>query len=371
MTCERGSFMHSRPAQRIPRHLQISLVVIALWLAPAAVLGQGSGRDSTGTGGNHIIAGKIFFPSGRRAEGTIQVKLQSFGAGEMSTMADASGAFTFTSLSPGNYTVVINAGDNYEIAREAVTIDSDLNLSRSGITLNPGTRRYTVMVTLQNKANNHTKASVVNAALAEVTPEARALYEKGLEFAKAGDSVKAIENLKSALALFPKFPLALNEIGVQYLRLGQPGNAVEPLRLATQFSPDAASPKLNLGIALLDTKKFSEAETKLRTALRIAATPATHMYLGLTLYYLHNHAEAEKELKSAIESSGDQLNIAHYYLGGLYWKLGNELNPDLDHERQLREYRRAADELETYLRLTPEAPDAERVRGTIKQLRAK
>jgi len=331
--------------------------VIALWLAPAAVFAQGSGRDSTGTGGNHIIAGKIFFPSGRRAEGTIQVKLQSFGAGEMSTIADASGAFSFTSLSPGNYTVVINAGDDYEIAREAVTIDSDLNLSRSGVTLNPGTRRYTVMVTLQTKANNHPKASVVNAALAEVTPEARTLYEKGLEFAKAGDPVKAIESLKSALGLFPKFPLALNELGVQYLKLGQPNNALEPLRTATLLSPDAATPKLNLGIALLDTKKYDEAETQLRAASRIAATPATHMYLGLTLYYLHNNAEAEKELKAAIDSSGNQLSIAHYYLGGLYWKLSD--------------YHRAADELETYLHLTPDAPDAERVRGTIKQLRAK
>ena len=349
--------MGSLPAQRIPRHLQISLVMIALWLAPAAVLAQGSGRDSTGTGGNHVISGKIFFPSGRRAEGTIQVKLQSFGAGEISTIADTSGAFSFTSLSPGNYTVVINAGDDYEIARESVTIDSDLNLSRSGVVLNPGTRRYTVMVTLQAKANNHAKPAVVNAALAEVTPEARSLYEQALQLAKAGDSTKAIEYLKSAVALFPKFPLALNELGVQYLKLRQANNAVEPLRSATVFSPDAATPKLNFGIALLETQKYNEAETQLRNALRITTTPTTHMYLGLTLSHLENYAEAEKELKAAIESGGNQLTIAHYYLGGLYWKISD--------------YHRAVDELETYLRLTPEAPDAERVRGTIKQLRAR
>ena len=62
-------------------------------------------------------------------------------------------------------------------------------------------------------------------------------------------------------------------------------------------------------------------------------------------------------MKSAIDSSGNQLTIAHYYLGGLYWRR--------------REYNRAADELEIYLRLTPEAPDAKRVSGTIKELRAK
>jgi tetratricopeptide (TPR) repeat protein len=350
--------MSSFPARLLQRLVTNRKFVILLTVLclPAAALAQGSGRESTGNGGNHVIQGKIFFPSGRRAEGNIQVKLQSFGSGEISTIADSSGSFSFTSLSPGNYTVVINAGDDYEIAREGVTIDSDLNISRS-VSLNSGTRRYTVMVTLQIKASNHAKASVVDATLAEVPPEARTSYEKALQLAKSGESARAIENLKTALSLYPKFPLALNELGVQYLKIRQANNAVEPLRSATLLSPDAATPKLNLGIALLETQQYNESETQLRNALRITATPTSHMYLGLTLSHLKNTAEAEKELKAAIETSGDQLTIAHYYLGGLYWKMAD--------------YHRAVDELETYLRLTPDAPDAERVRGTIKQLRSK
>ncbi|HYW69927.1 MAG TPA: tetratricopeptide repeat protein [Pyrinomonadaceae bacterium] len=348
--------------------LLLALICLAL---PSSARSQGSGRDVTGTGGNHVIVGKIYFPSGRKAEGTIQIKLQTYGAGELSTLADSGGSFTFTSLSPGNYTVVVNAGDDYEIAREAVTIDSDLSLPRSGTPINPGSRAYTVMVTLQTKANNHAKASVVNAALAEVPPDARTLYEKAVELAKTNDSLKAIENLKSALSLFPKFPLALNELGVQYLKIGQASNAVEPLKSATALSPDAAAPKLNLGIALLEINQYRDAEAQLRGAVRIASTPTTHMYLGLALYHLKNNVEAEKELKAAIDLSDNKLPIAHYYLGGLYWKMGEALNPDLDHDRQLLYYRRAADELETYLRLTPNAPDTERVRGTIRQLRAK
>lgn len=371
MTCERGSVMRSLPAQRFSAFLQLPLLVLLLLILPATSVCQGSGRDSTGTGGNHVITGKVYFPSGRRAEGSIQVKLQTYGMGEMSTLADASGSFTFTSLAPGNYTVVVNAGDDYEIAREAVTIDSDLSLPRSGTPITSGSRAYTVMVTLQTKATNRTKPSVLNAALAEVPEEARTLYEKALDISKAGDSAKAIENLKSAIAIYPRFPLALNELGVQYLRIGQANNAVEPLRSATILSPDAASPKLNLGIALLETHQYRDAETQLRNALRISSTPTTHMYLGLALYHLQNSTEAEKELKAAIDSSENKLAIAHYYLGGLYWKMGDEINREIDHDRKLLEYRRAANELETYLRLTPNAPDAERVRGTIKQLRAK
>jgi len=335
------------------------LAIILLLLVPAVVLGQGSGRDTTGTGGNHVIQGKIFFPSGRRADGTIQIKLESNAAGEISTIADSNGSFTFTSLAPGNYTVVVIAGDDYEIAREGVTIDSDLNMARSGVSLNSGSRRYTVMITLQAKASaNRTKASVVNAALAEVPENARTLYEQALELEKTDNSLKAIDNLRAALSLYPKFPLALNELGVQYLKLGQADKAVEPLKSATSLSPDAFGPKLNLGIALLETQRFAEAEAHLRGALRInQSVPSAHMYLGLTLARLRNDEDAEKELRQAIDLSGDKLTLAHYYLGGLYW--------------QRRDYHRAADELETYLRLTPNAPDAERVRGTVKELRAK
>ena len=67
--------------------------------------------------------------------------------------------------------------------------------------------------------------------------------------------------------------------------------------------------------------------------------------------------EAEKELQRAITLGADEMSLAHYYLGGIYWGR--------------REYKRAADELETYLRLAPQAPDAERVRNTIKELRGK
>jgi regulator of sirC expression with transglutaminase-like and TPR domain len=76
---------------------------------------------------------------------------------------------------------------------------------------------------------------------------------------------------------------------------------------------------------------------------------------------LRSYPEAEKELRRAIDLAGNvagtQLGLAHKYLGGIYWGRG--------------EYARAADELETYLRLTPNAQDAERVRGTIKELRSK
>src|SRR5262249_2633153 len=171
-----------------------------------------------------------------------------------------------------------------------------------------------------------------------------------------------------ALSLYPKFPLALNELGVQFLKLGQAINAVEPLKSAVKLSPDAFTPKLNLGVALLEIQRYQESADQLRDAIKINSAPTAHMYLGLALAHLSDDAEAEKELKAAIDASNNQLPLAHYYLGGLYWKLA--MSGVVPAEKQL-EYSRAADELEAYLRLSPNAQDADHVRSTIKQLRSK
>jgi Flp pilus assembly protein TadD len=335
------------------------LIFLLIVVCPAVALAQGSGRSNQGTNGSHVITGYVFFPSGRRAEGNIQVKLQSLNSGELSVIADSSGAFTFSSLAPGNYTVVVIAGDDYEIGREGVFVDHDVNLSRTNLPVIQTTRRYTVMITLQLKHHSadHSKGSVVNAALAEVPENARTLYEKGLQQARAGDSLKAIDNLRAAISLFPKFPLALNELGVQFLKISQPQKALDPLRSAAKLSPEAFLPKLNLGVALLETNQFPEAETQLREALKQNDSAATaHMYLGVVLTKSRNYIDAEKELRRAIDLGGGQLGLAHKFLGGIYWGR--------------REYRLAVDELETYLRLTPNAQDAERVRGTILELRS-
>ena len=133
---------------------------------------------------------------------------------------------------------------------------------------------------------------------------------------------------------------------MQYLTVGQAGKAIEPLRSAAKLVPNAFTPKLNLGIALLETNQIPDAEAQLREALKITSTPTAHMYLGLTLIKVRRFDEARVELETAISMGGGNLAQAHKFLGGIYW--------------QKHEYRRAIDEFETYLRLTPNAPDAER-----------
>lgn len=346
----------SLPVVSLQRSLLILLGVILL---PLGVHAQGGGRSSTGTGGIHTIQGYLFFPSGRKADGTIVVKLQSFQYGELQAIPDSGGTFTFSALAPGSYTVVVNAGNEYEITSEGVFIDSDLNLSRMGVRVPPNPRRYTVMVHLQPKMRPAAnKPGVVNAALAEVPEKARKLYEKGIEQARNDDPARAAQSFKEAVSLYPNFPLALNELGVQYLKLREVNKAIDVLKEACKLSPDAYMARLNLGVALLEANQAKEAEEQLRESVkRNNAVPSAHMYLGIALLRLNKFDEAEKELVTATTANASHLGMANYYLGGIYWRK--------------QDFTRAVEQLEKYLQFSPNAPDAERVRATIKDLRSR
>lgn len=333
--------------------------LILLFLISPATLRAQMGTDSTGTGGRHVIQGRLYFPSGRRSDVLVRVKLQGSNTGDLIVMADVNGNFAFKGLAPGSYTVVIDGSDEYETARESVFIDTEVR-SRSGISPPAISRPYTVLIYLQLKRESEAagKPGVLNAALANIPAEARSLYMQALESLKLGDSKKGIEQLRAAISIYPDFGLALNELGVQYLRLNEVVKAAESLAHAVKLVPDAFAPRLNYGIALLERKSFKEAEEQFRQAVkRQDASAIAHYYLGLTLLNLQSYDEAETELLRSIQLGGDGLSLTHRYLGGLYWRKKN--------------YKRAASELETYLKLSPKAPDAEQIRSTIKELRGK
>ena len=339
------------------RFLTSSLLILLGTLIPALAQ-SGGGVDQTGTGGRHSIQGRIHFPSGRRSDVRVKVRLETFQASDLSVLSDPNGSFVFKGLRAGSYTVVVDAGSDYEIAREPVYIDTDGNDSRRGITLPPVARLYTVQVSLQLKPEVTAKAAVINAALAAVPENARELYVKALESSQAGDANKAVEHLKAAIAIYPEFPVALNELGVQYLKLGQLDNAADALKQAVKLAPEDFLPRLNYGIALLNQKRFSECEEQLRVALsKNSSAPTAHMYLGIVLAVQRKLDEGQKELEIAVASNSSEVYLAHRYLAGIHL--------------ERRDFSRAADELENYLRLVPRAHDAVVLEQKIKELRNK
>jgi hypothetical protein len=345
-----------------PLFLLVFAVLLASASAPARA--QGGNVDHAGTGGRHSIQGRLVFPSGKRADVRLKVLLTSPGFGEVSVVSDMNGSFSFRSLRPGTYTVVIEGGEFYETVREAIFIEPSSVALPSGA---PASllisRPYSLQVYLRPKSAEASlgRPGVLNAALASAPKPAAELYEKAVEAARKGteaDYRKAIEHLKAALALYPEFALALAEMGVLHMKLRQPEKAAEVLSAALKLDPDDYAALITYGRALYDLQRFDESEEQFRRALvENGASPSAHFYTGLLRLRRRDLDGAEQSLAAAVKHGGNQMALAHKYLGGIYWGR--------------KEYTRAADELETYLRLVPEAEDARRVRATIKDLRAK
>jgi len=320
-----------------------------------------SGVNTSGTEGNEEIQGRIFFPPGNKSNVRPVIKLQSLSSPELTGVADRDGNFRFTSLRPDQYTIVVDAGDEYERATDTVSIGNSGSVPAQGDPFRLAIPlAYQVQIYLKPKGLNSTieQPGTSNTVFANVPVPARELFGQALESARAGNHARAIEQLKSAIAQAPRFAAAYNELAVQYLKTGQPVQALDTLKEALRINPEDFTLRLNYGIALLNQKKFEAAETELRLATQNHNTDSTpHYYLGLTLMSERNFEGARSEFEGAIKNGGEKLALAHKYLGGIYWRN--------------KKYREAADELEKYLKLEPKVPDAAKIRDTIKELRQK
>lgn len=334
----------------LPRLLLLALLSLAAFTTVSAQ-GVGTGRDLSNTGGNHTITGRVYFPTQPTDDVRIKIRLESNFAPTLTTSTNADGVFRFSGLTTGYYQLIVDAGDQYEAVREQINIDR-------GNTYSP--RNVQVPIYLRPKgAPAANKAGAINATMLGDAPKSAVdLYTKASEAAGKGDPRKAVDLLNKALEIHPKFPLALSDLGVQYLKLAQPDKAAEALQAALKLTPDEVGPRLNYGIALLNLRKFDEAEKELREVIkRNDGLPTAHMYLGIVLMSKKQLDDAEQELLKAATSKSTEVASAHRYLGGIYWGK--------------REYKKAADELETYLKLAPKAPDAEKTQAAIKELRSK
>jgi tetratricopeptide (TPR) repeat protein len=326
---------------------------IALCLSPASAQmgGIDTDRGDLGTGGRNTIQGTIFYANGRRLDRRVKVKLRSM-YGEQFRIADDSGAFSFLRLKGGTYTVIVDAGPEFEIATETVDIiEAARRRDDTG-------QLQTVQITLQPKQNATAKtAGTVDAATGGVPEEARKLYKEAMESVAAGENKKAVELLNSALKIHPNYMSALNELGLYYMRHKQLDKAAELLSRAIKVAPEAFTPRLNYGILLIQMKDYKAAVTELERAVqKDSSSAAAHFHLGKALVNVGLYGRAEKELQHSISIGGDDVIEAHRFLGVVYI--------------ETRKNALAADQLEKYLALAPKVKDSDKIRDIIKQLRS-
>jgi Flp pilus assembly protein TadD len=328
-------------------------VMVSFAAQLAAAQAVGSSRGLTTGDGNNQIQGRVYFPSNQQGK-IVKIVLESTNSvGGASTVTEQDGTFRFNGLRPGNYSVVVDGGKDFETARESVTIDP----------IGPG-RVVQVNLLLRPKID------AANPSFAGVPQAALDLYQKGMAAAQKGNPKSAVELLSKAVETYPNFPQALSDLGAQYLKLSQWEKASETFESLIKLRANDPAAQLDLGIALYNQstalytdnkrdeamQKASQAEIHLREAVKLNAPgPSGHYYLGMALIKLKNYDEARVELEAAIKNGGDGIAMAHRYLGGLY---------QVAHRNK-----EAADEFEKFLKLDPKAKDADKIKEMIENLR--
>ena len=305
--------------------------------------------SQTGLGGINSIIGTVFAPSGRPIESRVRIRLSTMARGDRNQTTDENGNFAFRGLPSGSYTISIEKEKDFEPTSHSV----DIRQLRGGP---PNPQVHTLNIRLQFKARAEDKAGVLNSELVNVPQKARTHYDTALEQAKKGDHPGAIEQLRLAIKEYPSFPLAFNELGVQYLKLNQLENADAAFQGALKISPDAFAALINRGIANVMMKRYGEAVPILRKALKKNDQSAVaHYFLGQALANLGLFADAEKELLASLTLGNEEMKEAHRLLAIIYSSRGDK--------------KQAAAELEAYLKLAPNAPDAEKLKDKIRELK--
>ncbi|MEO6051638.1 MAG: tetratricopeptide repeat protein [Pyrinomonadaceae bacterium] len=326
--------------------------IVLIFFVSSTVVGQIAGgmgeTTATRLGGNNFIVGTVFWPSGQPVNRRMGLRLSSPTAGDYIITTDDRGQFLFSGLVAGNYSISIDGERDFDVVSQQV----DVIQSRS-----PISQTYTVSIRLVDKRKPGFKPSVIDQASLAIPKRASEFFRKALDLSAAGDHKGAVEQLKRAIAEYSDYVNAYNELGVQYMQMNELEDADEALNAALKIKPDGFEPLVNRGITLFRLKRYPEADALLRGAIAAKDQSAiARYYLGRTLTSLEHYDEAEKELNLAIKLGGDEMREGHRMLANLFIAKGQD--------------QRAIKEIEIYLRLVPDAPDAGNLRKAVRQLKA-
>jgi tetratricopeptide (TPR) repeat protein len=311
----------------------------------------------------NTITGKVRNANGKALSNVILELHTGNGMLFTQTVSDSEGNYTFAGLEAATFVLVVNESlhqpfsERIELARTAVGVPGE-------------TVRVDVTLAPKNKASEPRAGLVFQQ---DIPNAAREAFNRAIKLAKENKSSQAIEAFREAIKIFPDYFDAHFALGNELMKTEKLNEAIAELEQARRINPKDDRVYQSFGLILSKQKKYAVAAAVFAEASRInPADPQILLLRGIALIDYASSIDpavvkdadgerhrafemAEKDLLKASDLSGRKLFVIHLQLARLYEKRG--------------ERTRAADELEEYLRLKPDADNAVHIREAIQKLR--
>ncbi len=304
----------------------------------------------------NVIYVQVYDPSGR-AVSNLWVELmnelyQSLRRGQ----TDNSGRIVFSGISSGSFKIkVFTTGTSYLTQTQDVTL---INFG-SGDSTSSDSAYVDFYLRLDKQKVSLGLEGVTDVVFVQEVPEpARKLFNKGADLLKEDKEAGLIE-LQKSIDIFPNYYDALNLLGTQFAIRKMYGKAVPHLIKAIEINPRSFSGYYSLGYVSFYLNHRKESIEAFRAAtILLPKSVNAQLWYGTVLRLEEKYDNAEKALKLAKTLSKKQpIAEIHWQLALLYNKL--ERNEE------------AADELESYLKILPDSPDAKKIKDLIARLKGK
>jgi tetratricopeptide (TPR) repeat protein len=284
-----------------------------------------------GPGNRPLIQGEVTLPSGNPApEVYIQLEPENGGGMIASAITDSAGFYVFPQVGEGdNYTIVINV-QGFEPINKLVMVTDMLTVENF------------TLVPIPARREPNAGASVPVQAL-KIPPAAWQAYVKAARQIDQGDDAGAAVNLQKAIHLFPKFTAAYRKLSAVDANQGKFADAAVAIQQAMSLEKNGET-YAYLGYLYMQEKEPKKAKDAFVHSIRMSPNDwLAQMELGRLLYNDKDYKGAYPHLELARKLRPD-LRTAHLLL--------------YDDLIRLNKQQEALDEVTSFLKRFPKAPEA-------------
>jgi cytochrome c-type biogenesis protein CcmH/NrfG len=321
-----------------------TLLLLCFSLLVPSVLGQQ----------NRSTIGGMVFDSQRSPVTQIPVELMNdFNSVIQRMRTDSSGRFFFRNISSGRYVVrVLPLGTDFEEQTQ------DVDIGGFGVDGRPiaDSVQLEFHLRLRRKSSDIVEAKGVLFAQ-DIPQDARKLYEAAVSDLEANRLEAGVIGLERAIQIFPTYYLALTKLGLVYIGQQKFENARDAFSRAVALNERSFTGWYGLGYADYSLNNADASIVAFQKALELEKNSVNTLFLlGIAHRRVKNYEAAEKSLLQAKKLDNGKTPDINWNLALLY-------------AHNLKRYKDAATELETYLKNDPNVPNKDAIKKLIKQFR--